>query len=346
MDHPISQGAQAQEKAPEVDAEAWDMEAELEKDADEAWAALEAEAEREREFERDAEEAWAALEAEAEREREFDEALEATRKLTLHAEAARKFDEAIQQAELEWERETNRAVEDGHVRCTACGIPTSRPVFLKEKPHSAGFTHAPKADRNPYCVGCTEKIAVKWLGRHGELQPLSEAQVSKKVFQYLFPYCRGDAVLVVADHFGFCRCCFDAAAPLNAPGEPCDACRLLQRCAGCGRFARLVTRHPGGFLCQVCAPSAGPSSLRSGSKGQRRADWVTGETAPKPKCFRCAEPTYSASRMYCSACREHLLSLPGEKCSGCKVQPKAEGEGHRRCQDCRARSHETHAKPR
>lgn len=330
---------QEKEEEEEPEEEVWDGEAELEKDFEELWAEWEAEQERERE------QGLAALEAELEEERQHDEARQRARNGDRHDERARRFEEAIREAELEFEREANQVQDAAPSKCTACGKTADQLIFLTTERHESGAKQLVSGgDRKPYCIGCTELLGLKWLNREGELDRLTQEQLTMKLFRYLVRHSLRRGLLILADHFRICRCCLKAATPEGAaPGEPCDACWKFQRCGCCGRFSRLVARNEGGFLCVICAQEAKRNSLRIGSKGSRRADWVTGKTARVPKCLECSEPTDKARMVYCSRCRDHLLNLPGDKCTKCKIQPRP--DGYKTCQHCRAKARKDLGKP-
>jgi hypothetical protein len=330
-----------------------DMEDELEKDAEAAWRELEEEnqmdedaVDMEDELAKDAVAAWRELEEEAEQELQeetsrraqaqtlFEEGLEGAVDEFLD-EAAGRICKAGPVDDSEREGCTTTAEPLSLYECTLCG-PTATPTLrLKTRPDGIGFTMIAggKASISThYCLDCSEKMAREFANgiMMSKSIPLRKDRVRTRVITHLMSKVLSrDEMALVADHFGFCRCCCNPTALVEAPGDPCNHCSHLQRCHACGRFRRLLIQHGNIKICRFCR-------RHTGKRGQRivRADFKTGKPMPQSKCYRCGAPTVVAMRRFCSPCRHSLQQLPGEKCITCKLEPKPEKSNS--CAFCRA----------
>jgi hypothetical protein len=333
----------------EEDAEMYDQ---LEKDAEAAWRELEEEAARgdvdmEDQLEKDAEATWRELEKEAEQELQedtnrrrtqtqalFEEGLEGAVDQFLD-EAAGRIGKAGAVDDSEREGCTITAEPLPLYQCTLCGPTTTPTLRLKARPGGIGFKRTRIAGERAsinthYCLDCSEGMSREFATNImiGKSIPLRKDRVRTKLIAHLMDkVITRDELMLVADHFGFCRCCRNPTALVEAPGDPCDSCSDVQRCHVCGRFRHLLIQYGKIKVCRLC-----PRHTRKPGEAVVRADPKTGKTMPQSKCYQCGRATVVALRKYCSPCRKSLKQRPGEKCVTCGLQPKPEKSGS--CRVC------------
>ncbi|KAK4137126.1 hypothetical protein BT67DRAFT_431509 [Trichocladium antarcticum] len=127
---------------------------------------------------------------------------------------------------------------------------------------------------------------------------------------------------LLADRYMFCRCCLDPMELVDAPGEPCDACRGLRRCCACGRNKTQMRQYPefDSPMCVWC-------------RRHTQANTTPGPVAanddaedPRP-CIRSNDPTSGPRRQYCWVCQNNLNDASGEKCWLCDSDSPLDSPG-------------------
>ncbi|KAH6838494.1 hypothetical protein B0I37DRAFT_387019 [Chaetomium sp. MPI-CAGE-AT-0009] len=119
--------------------------------------------------------------------------------------------------------------------------------------------------RESYCLECADSQVWYWLlvnvDRNGGPR-LAKAQWRDRIMYNLemnfgLGQRKVNDKLMMADYFKYCRGCNDVDAIVKTPGQPCKACRDLERCNYCGRNSKagvtLVTTD-GVHECKRCRP--------------------------------------------------------------------------------------------
>lgn len=202
------------------------------------------------------------------------------------------------------------------VICERCVVTTTQPFCFKRRKRG-GIQDAFAAEvgpDTPYCLDCSEHLARVRQTNMGRVVLLSGSSREKElaIINCLMSYSGVYQMRLLADRYTFCRCCLNPMELVDAPGEPCDACRGLPRCCACGRNKKQMRQYPE-FDSPMCVWCRSHTQANT-TPGPVAADADAED--PRPR-IRCNDPTSGPRRQYCWVCQNNLNDAPGEKCWLC-----------------------------